>query len=233
MRNKRIGILWAGAAFLILTTVFVALVANRPLENRFAGSVRDLLPEPPPGWTMVEKPIADTPEMKEAVGELLNYDDGILVDYLSGGGSRVSAYIAYWRAGKMSSRLVAGHTPDVCWVNNGWKRIFAEQTTQWGGEGLEIPAAQVRAFEINGQTEHVVFWHLSGGESVSYGTMGSAPWYAIFSDLLKNGLNQNPEQFFFRISAPVPLDEPMLQTLVDPIISQIVEVSKLDEPERG
>ena len=150
----------------------------------------------------------------------------------AGGGGRVSIYIAYWRAGKMASRLVAGHTPDVCWVNNGWKRIAAEQVTAWGREDRIIPSAEVRAFEIRGQTEHVVFWHLSGGESVSYGTMGSAPWYAVITDLWAKGLDQNPEQFFFRVSAPVPLDEQALQMVVDPIVSQILAVSNSDRGRR-
>lgn len=60
--------------------------------------------------------------MRKAVGELLNYSQGLHWDYLGPNGQRLSVYLAYWSADKMSSRLVAGHTPDVCWVAGGWKR---------------------------------------------------------------------------------------------------------------
>src|SRR5690606_27133761 len=40
-------------------------------------------------------------------------------DYISGP-LRLSVYVAYWEPAKMSSRLVAGQTPDVCWVGAGW-----------------------------------------------------------------------------------------------------------------
>ncbi|MFH1496591.1 MAG: exosortase-associated EpsI family protein [Verrucomicrobiota bacterium] len=191
---------------LILAIGLAAYGGSRVPEPRFHGEVAKLLPPAPPGWTMTEKSIADTPEMKEAVDELLNYSDGTFVEY-SNGNQRLSVYIAYWVPGKMSHRLVAAHTPDVCWVGNGWEKIQSKQITDMVIENQPIPAIQDRLFEANGQAEYVWFWHLVGNESKSYGTGHVPPWHAAITDLWVKGLNQREEQFFIRISSNVPLEK--------------------------
>jgi len=214
---------------LLLLVSAIGLVAYGTLQvpiPKFNGNLRDLLPPPPPGWTMKEKPIADSPEMKEAVAELLNFDDGVFVDYTQGI-TRLSVYIAYWRPGKMSHRLVAGHTPDVCWVGGGWKKLHAGSTPALAvtaashsqlnplpsvatTQAHAIPTGEERTFTAQGTTEYVWFWHLVGQESKSYGTGTTPPWYATITDLFAKGLNQRDEQFFIRLSSNVPLSE--LQT---------------------
>lgn len=177
-------------------------------EPRFTGTLKELLPPPPPGWTMKEKPIADTPEMQEAVGEMLNFDDGVFVDYLGPGNQRLSVYIAYWTPGRMSHRLVAGHTPDVCWVGGGWKKTEQGQITGLTTtDGRPIPTGESRTFVANGTPEYVWFWHLVGNESKSYGTGGTAPWFAALEDLISKGVNQRQEQFFIRLSSSSTLTQ--------------------------
>jgi hypothetical protein len=205
-------------ALLLAATGLVAYGTLHIPEPTFKGSLHDLLPPPPPGWTMKEKPIAESAEMKKAVSELLNYDDGIFVDYLGPGGHRLSVYIAYWRPGKMSHRLVAVHTPDVCWVGGGWQKTKAGTTPELSipvAPSLQpelvastvIPPGEDRIFTINGTTEHVWFWHLVGNESKAYGTGTAPPWYATFTDLLSKGLKQREEQFFIRLSSNIPMNE--------------------------
>lgn len=231
---------------LVGAIVLVIYGETRPLKRTFYGKVIDLVPkqeELPPGWTVEYKPIADTPEMKKAVAELLNYDDAVYAVY-SNGTRHLAVYIAYWTPGKMSHRLVAGHTPDVCWVNAGWKVLEAESGVSLatsdepggrskaqgselkatsstfnardiepviagliGAQGLRTTAnsfsslpTEARTMELNGQTEHVLFWHVVGGEPVSYQTRRQPPWYAFFVDVLRRGLDQRQEQFFVRIS---------------------------------
>jgi hypothetical protein len=221
--------------------------------------VIDLVPkqeELPPGWTVEYKPIADTPEMKKAVAELLNYDDAVYAVY-SNGTRHLSVYIAYWTPGKMAQRLVAGHTPDVCWVGAGWRIVEAksgvslamsrelgarsedEAVSQESGARSKIQGsrpeakslafnardiepviaglirtqsskltdnsfaslpAEARIMELNGQTEHVLFWHLIDGSIVSYKTKKQPAWYAPLTDLIYQGLDQRQEQLFVRIS---------------------------------
>lgn len=170
---------------------------------KFDGDVRKLLPPAPSGWKLTEKPIAESPEMKEAVGELLNFDDGVLVDYIGPSNERLSVYIAYWTPGRMSHRLIATHTPDVCWVGGGWRKTTEQDTSS---ALPHLPTGEARTFEIAGTTEYVWYWHLVGEESKRYGTGFAPPWYAAITDMFEKGLNQREEQFFIRLSSSTPLE---------------------------
>lgn len=200
--------LFAGVTILV-TGIVLFLVGLRPPPPRtFHGSVTDLLPkiEDMPGWKVEYLPIADTPEMKAKVDEELNYDDAVFAVYTRGL-ERVSVYIAYWSPGKMPHRLIATHTPDVCWVGGGWKTEAAESGLRLTVDGeRSLMPCEAREMTLNGNREHVLFWHIANGESVSYGTRGVAPWYAFITDLFSRNLNQRPEQFFVRLSSPRPLD---------------------------
>ena len=55
-------------------------------------------------WTVIRRPVAETEELKKSISELLNFDDGVLMDF-SRGESRVSLYVAYWTPGRMAQRL--------------------------------------------------------------------------------------------------------------------------------
>jgi hypothetical protein len=208
----------------VVLLVAIGLViygSSRVPEPTFSGKLVDLLPPPPTGWTLTKKEIADTPEMKEAVGELLNYDDGVFVDYTNGS-ERLSVYIAYWKPGKMSHRLVAGHTPDVCWVGNGWKKESSETVTGLtAGNGAEIVPAEGRLFTVNGQAEYVWFWHLVGQEAKSYASDYAPPWYAPLKDLFEKGLQQRQEQFFIRLSSGDPMTSTGLQPVLPSLLGRL------------
>jgi hypothetical protein len=201
---------------------------------RFQDSVRSLLPSPPPGWKLEEQKIASSPEMEKAVGELLNFDDGVYVNYIGPGRERISVYIAYWTPGKMSHRLVAGHTPDVCWPGNGWRKIAAARLDMFkipdpdlppGSKAnppeIIVPAGEARTFTIDQNREYVWFWHMVGSESKSYSSGYSPPWHAAITDILHNGLNQRQEQFFIRISSPSALGPQLQNSVLLPLLSKI------------
>jgi hypothetical protein len=124
----------------------------------------------------------------------------------------------------MSYRAVAGHTPDVCWVGNGWQMEAHGQIDQWAGKQAEIPTAETRIFQTENTKETVIFWHLVGREVISYGLAAPPPWYAVFLDLWRNGLNQRQEQFFVRLSSPLALNSPDLRSLMDPLIDTVTEL---------
>jgi hypothetical protein len=134
----------------------------------------------------------------------------------------------------MSHRLVAAHTPDVCWVGSGWEKRVAQrlelfpmpapaQSTNPSSNAdiLMIPPGEARAFTLNGTTEHVWFWHLVGQESKSYGTGAQPPWHAAITDLFRKGFNQREEQFFIRISSPKPLEAQMDSGPLPRLLSRI------------
>ena len=212
----------AMAAVLVAAAGLQIYAARRGTDEAVpARALKERLLREVAGWTVEEQAIAETAEMKRAVGELLNFDDAILLSYRRGG-RQFDVYAAYWKPGKMSQRLVAGHTPDVCWVGAGWRKISAESeaagsaadagasgvagagTRAWFPEGGEF-----RVFDDPGGARRwVAFWHLAGGRAVSYGNGGGPPpWWSVFSDLAKHGLDQKKSQYFVRVSANVPWEE--------------------------
>ena len=201
-------------------SVLIIYGSTRIPEPTFKGKVADLLPPAPLGWQIKQRAIAETPEIQQAVGELLNYDDGVFVDYISNN-ARLSVYIAYWKPGKMSHRLVAGHSPDVCWVGGGWKKEFAGTVTDFSRYDLTLYPAQSRLFSINGQQEYVWFWHTVGSDVKLYESVTSPPWHAIIADILEKGLDQREEQFFIRISSSHPLDSALLKPVLYPFLRSL------------
>lgn len=209
------------ATLLIIAIGLILYGQSCPLEQTFHGKLADLLPPAPYGWTRTERPIADTPEMKKKVGELLSYDDGVLYDYTNGA-LRLSVYIAYWAPGKMSSRLIAGHTPDVCWVDAGWECIAQQTVNSIAVDSRQLIAVETRAFTAGMTTEYVWFWHLVGGEPQSYSTGGKPPWYALFTNMFTRGFRQREEQFFIRLSSPQKLDDPTLTPALVPVLKALM-----------
>lgn len=240
------------AVVLALLGVAIGLVvygSTRPLTPTFHGRLADLMPPAPPGWTRTEQPIADSPEMIKAVGETLSYDDGAFFVYTSGP-LRLSVYAAYWQPGKMSARLVAGHTPDVCWVGAGWTCTARDEVSNYleanpgtgayrlhsvpvGGtppsrsDRLQsiLPPAEARTFVAQGTTEYVWFWHLVDGHPQSYGTGREPPWHAMFTDMIGRGFEQRAEQFFIRLSSPQQLDDPVLQPVLAPVLRSLIQTT--------
>lgn len=222
MNHRKVWVLSLAAGLMVIAIWLLVLGSRRPAENSFNGNVADLV-ACPAGWKAIARPIAETPEMQQAVGEILNYDDACFVDYISPSGERLSLYIAYWKAGKMPSRAIAGHTPDVCWVSNGWEIVEATQIDRWGVPPAEIPLAESRVFKTNNATENVLFWHLVGGEVVSYGAGRGVPWHAVFSDAWQHGLNQRKEQFFVRLSS----DQDLSKAKLEPLMTLVFKATEL------
>ena len=205
--------IWVRVGFIFSAGVLLAgLTAVVGQRETSAGvsieAFNDLLPRANAlsGWTALQRPVADTEEMKRAVAELLNYDAGGFVTYTKGD-QEISIYAAYWKPGKMSPRLLATHTPDVCWVGKGWvcqSAAFAELKVA-NEHGLRVKR-RVFAAPV-GATQHVVFCHLVAGFPRDYGEFGEPPWYAFLSELRWECFNLREEQLFFRISSNQPFEK--------------------------
>lgn len=172
-------------------------------------SLAKRLPANLPGGSVRDEPIAATEEMKKAVGELLNFNDGIYRVYQLRD-ARISVYAAWWEPGRMAPRLVATHTPDVCWSGNGWVRDKAAET-KLGAGIYELAATgfadgECRVFVANGKPEYVIFWHKVGDEMLSYKNGWAPPWWAWLDEMWRSGLNIRKEQLFVRISSDKPLE---------------------------
>jgi|GEM_PF-6028343 len=243
---------------------FVVVGSAVPPQQSFRGTLRDLVPgaEGLPRWSLEYRPAAETAEMRKAVGEILNFDDAVYAIYTSAD-LRVSSYAAYWSPGRMSHRLIAGLTPDVCWVGGEWVKRNADSVTLEVEDGRQATTAgrlaatkleersrevggqrvvpnlearrredesgfspmEYREFQLGGQTEYMVFCHLVGGRSMSYGTGGLPPWYGFLGDLWARGFQQCEEQFFVRISSnrslPEFQDAPPVQVFLQRLASEL------------
>jgi hypothetical protein len=181
-------------------------------------------------WTVVQRSIADTEEMKRAVGELLNYDAGRFVVYTKGD-LQISIYAAYWKPGKMSPRLVATHTPDVCWLVSGWVRRTADFAVLQVAEGRSLQLKH-RVFDSpTGTPHHVVFGHLVGGRPRDYGGSREPPWYALLSEIRWNGIRLREEQLFYRISSNQALTKFADEAPVRFFMSRLAPFLRTTEPD--
>ena len=71
------------------------------------------------GWEGRDVPLGPNEFIAGEVEKILNYDQVLNREYRRNG-EAFGVYIAYWGPGKMPTRLVASHTPDRCWTENGW-----------------------------------------------------------------------------------------------------------------
>lgn len=162
-----------------------------------------ILPETAPGWTVMDEPVAETEEIKRAVAEMLNFDEAIVRTYRRGKDS-LSVYVAYWRPGRIHPRLIAQHTPDICWPGAGWEVKGKGTSPILSGSGGQTPPGQIRIFSIKGHLLHVVFWHLVGGDA----NRGIDPTGLSFFRYLRSDLQSGQrEQYFIRLSSTVPYEQ--------------------------
>jgi len=152
---------------------FIALLLFVAVTYQFIGpySQRSRMPVPEfdrylpaqiPGWTVENKPIADSPEMLRVVETLLRYDAAFFRVYRKGS-QEISIYLAYWLPGKVHPQSIDAHTPDVCWVANGWDmRILPPLPPFLSAAGPVVPKTNHREFTVQGSNLDVLYWHING-----------------------------------------------------------------------
>ena len=165
------------------------------------------LPVDLPGWTSRELPLGETEETKNAVMDILKFDDYFSRSYRSGS-TEVSLYVAYWQPDKVPPRAVGVHTPDTCWVQNGWTRLDRAHAVPLATlAGHALKPAEFGTYSLRGNTQQVYFWHLVGGKPYSYEQEGLHSLTAPLQDMATFGLNQRRDQLFVRLAANVPFDQ--------------------------
>jgi len=191
----------------------VALQATMMLRPKPPPSLQtplsEILPAAFPGWETQDLKLGATETLHERSENILRLNDFVYRQY-DGGGHSFGVYVAYWHPGKMPVRLVNSHTPDRCWIENGWTctdRSWDVDLTPKAGVPLQ--PAQQGVYEIQGFEQHVYFWHIVDGEVHWYGGERQNRYTTptvILDDLRKFGLNVHREQFFVRVASPEPFD---------------------------
>jgi hypothetical protein len=203
---KKILFIFAAAALLggLSLRVYFALVP--PPEPTLDELLSDIVPKQLNGWKITDQDMAESPESSERISDFLNFDDA-LFRIFKNGDTFVGLYIAYWLPGKASYRWAGAHTPDTCWVQNGWTRQDRKYRIPFQNEETLFQPAEFGIYEKDGSAQNVYFWHLVGGEAFGYEQEGGHNIFAALLDIKKHGLNLREEQFFIRLSSNKKIDE--------------------------
>ena len=182
--------------------------------------LEELLPKSFPGWDIAPMELGETEAVRHATTKTLQFDDHVFFDYQSDE-ANFQVYAAYWGPGKMPVQLVATHTPDRCWVENGWKCTQHEFAKEIHKKSYKLLPAESRTFTLHNQTQHVLFWHLIDGKPNTRGkTLTTAPdpmkWLKGF---WKHLWIDHSEQYFIRITS----DEPIERLWNEPIFLETIE----------
>lgn len=171
--------------------------------------VAELVPTSLPGWRVRNVPLGPTEFMTGQVEKTLNFDEAVSREY-SRAGATFGVYVAYWGAGKMPTRLVASHTPDRCWTENGWTCQEMRFRQPLAANGAALQPAEWRRFlpPNGGATTYVLYWHLVEGQVYDQGGRFNAvpDPLAWWKDAVQQALLGSREQYFIRLTANVPLE---------------------------
>jgi hypothetical protein len=163
----------------------------------------------PGGWTGADVPLGANEFMANEVEKVLNYD-AVLNREFSRGGETFGVYVAYWGAGKMPTRLVASHTPDRCWTENGWRCLAMKFKQPEIFEGAVLQPAEWRIFEppLGGSPTYVLYWHLVEGHAYDYGDrFNNVPSPILWwKDAVQQAVLGSREQYFIRLTSNEPLE---------------------------
>jgi hypothetical protein len=161
------------------------------------------------GWTGKDVPLGANEFLSNEVGKVLNYD-AVLNREFSRGGETFGVYVAYWGAGKMPTRLVASHTPDRCWTENGWRCLAMKFKQPEIFEGAVLQPAEWRIFEppLGGSPTYVLYWHLVEGHAYDYGDrFNNVPSPVLWwKDAVQQAVLGSREQYFIRLTGNEPLE---------------------------
>jgi hypothetical protein len=210
-------------AFLVPLLVLVAAVGvqftnmNGEVPSPRPAHLNNFVQQAPEGWRARDVPLGPNEFLEGQVEKVLNFDEVVHREY-SRGAVTFAVYAAYWGPGRMPTRLVASHTPDRCWTENGWTclEMKFKEANNVGATALQ--PAEWRLFRSPaGDNTNVLFWHLVDGRIYDYGSRFTqipdpVRWW---KDAIHQAFRGSGEQYFVRVTSNVSFaeiwDEPGFQ----------------------
>ena len=199
-----------------------------PPDPTLQEQLAEVVPEDLDSWRIRDLDMADSPEASARVSNFLNFDDA-LFRVFERGDTFVGLYIAYWTPGKTSYRWAGAHTPDTCWVLNGWTREARRYGVPFKHGETSFEPAEFGVYAKDGSAQNVYFWHLVGGQSFGYTQEGTPNIFASLIDVKHHGLNLRQEQFFIRLSSNKDLETLKATPGFDRILDSLKELGLSDE----
>ncbi|WOO42345.1 exosortase C-terminal domain/associated protein EpsI [Rubellicoccus peritrichatus] len=203
-------------------------------ERRETVELAKAVPAAYDGWEIADHPLAESEEMQDRVSDILNFTDAIFRSYKQGD-TDISVYIAYWEPRKMPVRLVQAHTPDICWVRNGWTVTDSEYSVSLECNGVPLMPAEFRVMTKDPALQYVYYWHVIGNEIYVNRIVGTWDRLDPLKSLFRLGLNQQREQFFIRVASNKPFDEiwdlPIMQDIMTDLADLTLVAPTQGEPD--
>jgi len=201
-----------------------------PPEATLHQALSDIAPSEMNGWQIQDMDLAESPESSARISDFLNFDDALFRVFQKGD-TFVGLYIAYWTPGKASYRWAGAHTPDTCWVLNGWTRKDREYSIPFRHKEQDFQPAEYGVYEKDGNAQNVYFWHLVGGKAFGYMQEGDPSIFGALEDIQRHGLNLRQEQFFIRLSSNKSLAELKKNAEFSRILDALAKVGLADPVE--
>ena len=198
-----------------------------PPEPTLYGKLAEIVPSELEGWEIEDKDMAESEESSARITDFLNFDDAIFRVFQKDD-TFVGLYIAYWTPGKASYRWAGAHTPDTCWVQNGWTRTDREYSIPFEHDDHAFQPVEFGIYEKSGTAQQVYFWHLVGGKAFSYKQQDGHNILASLIDIKHHGLNLRQEQFFIRLSSNKSLEELKKMPEFGKILDSLTEIGLAD-----
>ncbi len=218
--------------FILLLGIAILLVALGlrayfafvpPPEATLNQALAEVIPSELSGWQIKDMDMAESPESSVRIANFLNFDDAIF-RLFEKDDTFVGLYIAYWSPGKTSYRWAGAHTPDTCWVLNGWTRTERQYSIPFKHEEVQFEPAEFGVYEKNGSAQNVYFWHLVGGKAFGYMQEGAPNIFGALVDIQHHGLDLRQEQFFIRLSSNKSLEELKKLPAFNQILDSLTEI---------
>lgn len=198
-QQYRISILIAAIALLGAVLWQVLTAAPEPVKVRSWSDPKGL-----GGWEFRSLPLGDSPAVIEKVHSLLSFDYAAAYEYRRGD-ERFSFFVSYWSPGKVPVRIVRGHVPEICWPEVGWRCVSAQAFAEYGEGDQWIPGGRELIMENGPNREHLRYWHLEDGRSVT--SVAETSVLGRLRQFVEDGVRRPKEQIFLRINSNRPISE--------------------------
>ncbi len=195
-------------AMVVVVSVMLQLGPQRAPRPGKGLHLSAMLPQKLAGWSGKDVPLGATEAATGMVEKTLRFDDVYFREF-SSRGRTVSLYVAYWGPGKMPTQLVASHTPDRCWVENGWSCDDLKHDVSLISREAGLAPGEWRLFSTPaGQKLAVVFWHRIGDGFYDYGDrVNRVPSvWRWWRDAAKQVFGSPGEQYFVRLTSDQPFE---------------------------
>lgn len=188
----------------------------------------------------VERPLGNNEEVARATEKILAVNEYINREYTLPDGRKFTIYISYWAPRKESMRVASTHTPDRCWVRNGWKNDDSKkiQNDILQLDGKPLMPAYYREYTIDNlgrnYRRNVWFWFVTDGVRYDYKVADNyAPSPILYiKNMISDALVGSPEMYFVRIDSDSSLKELFKDKDFAAILKSLGELILFEKPKQ-